>query len=470
MDSIKGREIRLNDWDLAYPAFYFDSLTAPQEQLRVCADRWRGEDLRLARILTALKANAFKWDDELSTPPAIKNLNGVGGGVSIGGGPPRAYQRDLRGTHLDQINIETQIHTLDHTALDFCSFTKCNLDLHGTDPKYIGLVPFLFYSQVSHASFSECRFKNISWHTSRMMNCIFYGCEFTDIVFNRNLDGEYERLFFMNCKFENVDFSRIKLNSWCFWGPCSFKNLIIGNQTVDLNRPMANEILEFCRRNDVANWSKRKRLVGLTSTYDGKTGISTTAVRHREPDEPDMPIIKYAQTINCYEGLSNLYLALTDTNTAKRASGLSSEFDFRFAWFVDEAALCVATKKHYPIIFMKTIFGREIMGYGNNPWRPLRCWLVVVLCFPIGYMFFGVQGMGVPIRRVLQWDWPQFGETLVDYAKCLYFSVVTATTVGFGDFAPLSGMSRFLAATEALMAAILIPIFTVCLTRRYLRK
>lgn len=470
MDSIKGRIIRLNDWDLAYPAFQYDNLTAPSKQLGACIDRWRGQDDRLASVLAAMKANDPLWDNAISTPPAINDLQGAGGGASFGGGPPRPYKRDLRGTHFDEVNLRLNIDALNYTALDFCSFTKCNFDLFSPNPSFAGLLPFLFSSQVNYARFEECIFKNASWHPRYLTNSIFYNCEFTNVVFNRNLDGVYERLFFMNCKFDGVDLSRTRINSWCFWGPCTFNSLTINNQTIDLGQPVASDILKFCKDNDRANYRKRKRLTGVTFTWDVPTNTRETVVNYIKSGEPEVSVPRYAQTISCYEGQANLYLALTNTETAKRAPGLSSEFDYRFAWHMDEMATQVAIGSQKIIPFLKAAFGRHFMGYGNKPWKPLVAWLAMVLIFPVGYLYSGLQGLGAPIERSFHWDYSQFAGTITDYFRCLYFSVVTATTVGFGDFAPTSAVSRAFAAIEATTAAVLIPIFTVCLTRRYLRK
>ncbi|MGF1632497.1 MAG: potassium channel family protein [Phycisphaerae bacterium] len=45
---------------------------------------------------------------------------------------------------------------------------------------------------------------------------------------------------------------------------------------------------------------------------------------------------------------------------------------------------------------------------------------------------------------------PQQGQTVNDFWTCLYFSVETFTTVGFGDFRPI-GLGRVIAAIEALV-------------------
>lgn len=56
----------------------------------------------------------------------------------------------------------------------------------------------------------------------------------------------------------------------------------------------------------------------------------------------------------------------------------------------------------------------------------------------------------------------------VAFWEALYLSVITYTTVGFGDFLPL-GWARLIAVHEALAGVFLTPLFLVALTRRYPR-
>ena len=50
----------------------------------------------------------------------------------------------------------------------------------------------------------------------------------------------------------------------------------------------------------------------------------------------------------------------------------------------------------------------------------------------------------------------------------VYFSTVTFTTLGYGDYWPL-GVARLLAGAEALLGAFLMATFVVTLARRYMR-
>ncbi|MFC1805503.1 pentapeptide repeat-containing protein [Planctomycetota bacterium] len=104
------------------------------------------------------------------------------------------------------------------------------------------------------------------------------------------------------------------------------------------------------------------------------------------------------------------------------------------------------------------VFGRWVFGFGERPRRVLLAGLVVILFF--GMLFWSVSGIA-----------PNGDEATAyspDLAECLYFSIVTFTTLGYGDFAPKPNF-RLLAGIEALLGAALIAVFIVGLARKYMR-
>ncbi len=105
--------------------------------------------------------------------------------------------------------------------------------------------------------------------------------------------------------------------------------------------------------------------------------------------------------------------------------------------------------------FIPGLLSKIVWGYGEKPVRTLVCnALVIILSAAVYYESGLVQFNG--IVRVL------------DFWEALYFSAVTFTTVGYGDFLPL-GWVRGVAAAEAFCGVVLMPLFLIGLTRRYLR-
>ena len=52
------------------------------------------------------------------------------------------------------------------------------------------------------------------------------------------------------------------------------------------------------------------------------------------------------------------------------------------------------------------------------------------------------------------------------FLDCLYFSIITFTTLGFGDFRPLEGWGRIFAGTEAFIGALMMALFVYTFARR----
>ncbi|OGW82268.1 MAG: hypothetical protein A3G33_11185 [Omnitrophica bacterium RIFCSPLOWO2_12_FULL_44_17] len=101
------------------------------------------------------------------------------------------------------------------------------------------------------------------------------------------------------------------------------------------------------------------------------------------------------------------------------------------------------------------ILNDAVWGYGEKPLRTLVVLAIIIFGCAIVYSFSGhIISAG--------------GERHISFLEAIYFSTITFTTVGFGDFLP-GHWTRFLAAAEALSGITLVPLFVVGLTRRYLR-
>lgn len=101
------------------------------------------------------------------------------------------------------------------------------------------------------------------------------------------------------------------------------------------------------------------------------------------------------------------------------------------------------------------VVSRFIWGYGERPFRVFFAGgMVVMLCATIYWLTGSVAGPGLT--------------TSISFLDALYFSGVTFSTLGYGDFVPV-GMIRLLAIGESLTGFILVPLFVVALSRHYLR-
>lgn len=104
-------------------------------------------------------------------------------------------------------------------------------------------------------------------------------------------------------------------------------------------------------------------------------------------------------------------------------------------------------------------------GYGEKPLRILSVSLVGILCFALIY---ANTGLSYDNSILSLSSTHSLLENFNIMANALYFSVVTFTTLGYGDITPV-GISRVAAATEAFAGSFTIALFVVTFVRRMTR-
>ena len=104
------------------------------------------------------------------------------------------------------------------------------------------------------------------------------------------------------------------------------------------------------------------------------------------------------------------------------------------------------------------IFGKLLFGYGERPVRVLvASALIIFICAIVysqpGWLVYNRPGPYEP-----------------SFLQGLYFSVITFTTLGYGDFYPAAeSFCRQLAMVEAISGGFLMALFVVCLAKRFSR-
>ncbi|MDD5754509.1 MAG: pentapeptide repeat-containing protein [Methylococcales bacterium] len=103
-----------------------------------------------------------------------------------------------------------------------------------------------------------------------------------------------------------------------------------------------------------------------------------------------------------------------------------------------------------------------LCGYGENAARVMSFSILVILISAICYFLVGLHGAHGLVAFDNQLS---NSSNAIRFMECLYFSVITFTTTGYGDFSP-AGFSRLIAVIEAFIGAFSISLFVVVFVRK----
>ena len=145
-------------------------------------------------------------------------------------------------------------------------------------------------------------------------------------------------------------------------------------------------------------------------------------------------------------------------------------------------------KEKFPILkwikkgnFLKWVisgFSNMIYGYGEKPWNVIRAAAVIIVLFAFSFGLIGIANPeiielnGTAIQQnsgnIINLASKGFLKSNVirNFPDSLYFSTITFTTLGYGDFRPLEGWGRILAGSEAFIGAFMMALFVYTFARR----
>ncbi|MFH1594594.1 MAG: pentapeptide repeat-containing protein [Candidatus Omnitrophota bacterium] len=130
--------------------------------------------------------------------------------------------------------------------------------------------------------------------------------------------------------------------------------------------------------------------------------------------------------------------------------------DASWASFKEKSMQRLLLKKRRNIAFIPSAIMNLLCGYGEKPHRIVLSSSFMILFYAMVYCFLDA------IIYALE---ASYKMTVGDY---IYYSVITFTTVGYGDFIPKSALLfRAVAATEAFVGTFMIGLFIFTLARKY---
>lgn len=161
-----------------------------------------------------------------------------------------------------------------------------------------------------------------------------------------------------------------------------------------------------------------------------------------------------------HEG-EEIYLALLNNFREAGRSDEASEMFFR---------MMVVKRKVMPRFTVER-WGAWLMeamcGYGERPMRIVVSCLALILSTAAIFFLLGIKSPDT--GGIISFHTDQsLLEDLKVFGSCVYFSIITMTTTGYGDFTP-AGPTRLIAGLEAFAGSLLMAIFILVFTRKMMR-
>lgn len=125
----------------------------------------------------------------------------------------------------------------------------------------------------------------------------------------------------------------------------------------------------------------------------------------------------------------------------------------------------VMRRYQLPMFGPRRIFSKLVdlfSGYGEHPVRLVFFAMFIIGLCSLGYFFQGILSDGEVIKydHTLPWT-----TNFKIFLTSVYFSIVTFTTLGYGDISP-TGIVRFIAAIEAFTGSFTIALFVVSFVKK----
>ena len=125
-------------------------------------------------------------------------------------------------------------------------------------------------------------------------------------------------------------------------------------------------------------------------------------------------------------------------------------------------------RKQLPLFSSKRFISKLVefsCGYGERPLRIVILSAMVILLFTSIFFITGLNNAGEIIQISFS---ASTNENILNLLNALYFSVVTFTTLGYGDILPI-GISKLFAGIEALLGGFILALFVVVFVKKMTR-
>lgn len=325
---------------------------------------------------------------------------------------------------------------------------------------------FNFYKAFNkkNVKYVHCTFETIVFDGGVFENLSFEECTFKYSYF-KNINSEFSNVQFLKCSFKDCNFILCSLPG------LQISSSILENVEIKNTNFKGAKLIENCYRGvkfiDDCN---------LMNAYIVKTHSSMDISFINENSYTKLNYGTYMGRFNesKKQGIRNNYY-----NMEEQLKTSYSFMDFAEQYMRNHVSgkygICFYESRK---VFHKTLSGKKriksrladlVCGYGEKPVRTFYLSLAIILVFSFLYAVVGINTSSGPISLKSSKLGSKGGSIIEVMIYSLYFSIVTFSTVGYGDITPGGILGAVLSIIEIILGILLIGIWTATLVRKMTR-
>lgn len=338
-----------------------------------------------------------------------------------------------------------------------------------------GADPFGAHKEIKGISFHGCIFDGCRLSNSTFTDCLFSDCYF--------INTDFTMIIFEGCIMDNCDISWRELQQdrcmlMADFTDCRLDNSRIANIYIEARFErcnLTNAVWDHCGIVDC----------GITECeLDGFGIVNSEKVNIKFSDQRLSTVgertfidyrIKKHSVGKLDERERNDYLELL-RDKAATLHGVASVFEknglanHAGEYYYQAKSLEYRTLSKWSGEKFADWIKWALCGYGERPLHTFLTIVVSTLFFAVLYFFGGIDANGC----VINYSIAKLGDTGIlqimrDYGHCIFFSVTTFSTVGYGNYVPLGACSSLFAAVHMFMGVGLCALWTGCIFRKLSR-
>ncbi|MFC6785403.1 pentapeptide repeat-containing protein [Halobaculum halobium] len=296
---------------------------------------------------------------------------------------------------------------------------KCQVTFEGAD--FIG-------QTISNGNFEGANFTRVKFIEANISNCSFYGADIDGALFGNSFIDE------------TVDFLSIRDDT--------------------PNRP--SRVDADPKFDTEAQSGLYQYIAAIRSYLPLRPQTSAGTELENDEDGRDDATRRYQKAARQYHLIETI--GRDNSLPTLQAIGFVRRQDMHRQRYAEQAAAAPSLALRRWAKWVRASTARLVLLYGESPWRIL----ITALSFVFGYaIMYSLSGLRVTdTGQILHAS--TIGDIPVVFPQALYFSTLTFTTLGFGNYQPV-GWGRWAAISETALGAILAALLVFVLGRRAAR-